>query len=42
MDKDIKVKEAVKKTMEENKELLERLNDYNADGVAYWEDQIHD
>jgi len=40
MDKEFK--EAVKKTIEENKELLERLDDFDEDGIPYWEHQLHD
>ena len=42
MDRDIRFKEAMKKTMEENNELLKKLEDYDEDGIPYWEQQMHD
>jgi hypothetical protein len=42
MDRDIKFKEALKKTMEENAELLAKLDDFDEDGIPYWEHQLHD
>jgi hypothetical protein len=42
MDRDKKFQEAVKNTMEENKELLEKLKDYDERGIPYWEQQMHD
>ena len=42
MDRDIKFKEALKKTMEENAELLAKLDDFDESGIPYWEHQLHD
>ena len=42
MDRDIKFKEALKKTMEENAELLAKLDDFDESGIPYWDHQLHD
>ena len=42
MDRDIRFKKAMKKTLEENNELLEKLEDYDENGIPYWDQQIHD
>lgn len=40
---DLRFKEALNKSIEENSELLKRLgSDYDEHGVPYWDQQIHD
>jgi len=40
--KDKRLAESIKRTMSENAELLEKLNDYDKDGIPYWDQQMHD
>jgi hypothetical protein len=43
MDREEKLKTAVKKTMEENSDLLKKLDDRDANGIPYWETkEFHD
>ncbi|CAB4122263.1 hypothetical protein UFOVP27_138 [uncultured Caudovirales phage] len=37
-----RLKEALKKTVEDDAELLDRLDDFDENGVPYWDQQIHD
>ena len=36
-DREFSLEQAIRITMSENAELLERLDDYDEDGIPYWE-----
>jgi len=40
--RDKKLAESIRRTMEEHAELLEKLGDYDENGIPYWDQQIHD